>query len=252
MHFGLKSSITRKAVVVAAGVAAVLGSAGGALAATGSLSPASTIAGCVVGSSRTLENVHSPASNLHGCTKGWQATWNVQGQQGPQGPQGKQGPQGAQGPQGPSGVVSTSDTNLVTSPPMSVATGGSFSSGKTQVGTVSLAAGTYLIDINFMATPNEVTTGQVFPQVFVYNGAQKSDFSNDLFNVGSGGLELANASEVASDPIDSYYSGSAEVTVPSGGETLYVYAFGYDADAGTGTYALDTLHVTATALNPAS
>lgn len=246
MRFGLKSSITRKAVVVAAGVAAVLGSAGGALAATGTLSAPSTIAGCVVGSSRTLENVHSPASNLHGCTKGWQATWNVQGQQGPQGPQGKQGPQG------PSGVVSTSDTNLVTSPPTSVATGGSFSANKTQVGTVSLVAGTYLIDINFMATPNEVTTGQVFPQVFVYNGAQKSDFSNDLFNVGSGGLELANASEVANDPIDSYYSGSAEVTVPSGGETLYVYAFGYDSDAGPGTYALDTLHVTATALNPAS
>jgi hypothetical protein len=170
-------------------------------------------------------------------------TWNVQGQK---------GATGSRGPQGPSGVVSTSNTNLVTSPPVSVATGGSFTANKTTVGTMQLAAGTYLINVNFMATPNEVTTGQVFPQAFVYDGAQKSDFSNDLFNVGSGGLELANASEVANDPINSYFSGSAEITVPAGGETLYVYAFGYDADAGSGTYALNALTVTATALTPAS
>lgn len=236
MRFTMKPSITKKAVVVVASAAAVLGTAGGALAATSG--PASTIGGCVTGSSRTLENVHSPASNLKGCKKGsWQVDWNVQGQR---------------GPQGPSGVVSTSDTNLVTSPPMNVPTGGSFTANKTTVGTIHLAAGTYLVDVNFMATPNKVTTGQVFPQVFVYNGPQKSDFSNDLFNVGSGGLELATQSEVTTDPIDSYYSGSAEITVPSGGETLDVYAFGYDSDTGPGTYALDTLHVTATALNPAS
>jgi hypothetical protein len=238
MRITMKPSITRKAVVVAAGVVAVLGCAGGALAAT--TGTPSTIAGCVTGTSRTLENVHSPASNLKGCTKGWQVTWNVQGQQGPP------------GPQGPSGVVSTSSQNLVTNPPVSVATGGSFTANKTQVGTVSLKPGTYLIDVNFMATPNEVTTGQVFPQAFIYNGAQKSDFSNDLFNVGSGGLEQASQSEVNTDPINSYYSGSDEITVPAGGETLYVYAFGYDSDAGAGTYALNALTVTATALNPAS
>ena len=100
-----------------------------------------------------------------------------------------------------------------------------------------------------MATPNAVTTGQVFPQAFVYNGAQLSDFSNDLFNVGSGALEQATQSEVTTDPINSYFSGSAEITVPSGGETLDVYAFGYDSDAGGGSYALNALHVTTTALN---
>jgi hypothetical protein len=139
----------------------------------------------------------------------------------------------------------------VTGTAVNVPTGGRFATNKTLVGTVSLTAGTYLVNVNFVATPNAVTTGQVFPQAFVYNGAQKPDFSNDLFNVGSGALELATQTELSTDPINSYFSGSAEITVPSAGETLDVYAFGYDSDTGPGSYALNALHVTATALNPA-
>ena len=245
-------SVTKKALGVAAGVVIVLGSAGGALAATGAITGSGTIAGCITGSSRTLQDVHSPASNLRRCAKGSRIAWNEQGQKGAtgaRGPQGPKGPKGATGPQGPSGVVSTSDTNLVTGTAPNVATGGSFTAKKTLVGTVKLAAGTYLVNVNFVATPNAVTTGQVFPQVFVYNGAQQSDFSNDLFNVGSGALEQATQSEVTTDPINSYFSGSAEITVPSAGETLDVYAFGYDSDAGAGSYALNALHVTTTSLH---
>ena len=50
------------------------------------------------------------------------------------------------------------------------------------IGTVPLAAGTYLLNVNFMATPNAATSGAVFPQAFVYNGPLKTDFTNDIYN----------------------------------------------------------------------
>jgi fibronectin type III domain protein len=168
-----------------------------------------------------------------------------------QGAQGAQGTQGPQGAQGPSGVVSTRRYTLT--PESSVTTGGHFTANAKLVGTVPLAAGTYLLNVNFMATPNAATSGAVFPQAFVYNGPVNPGFTNDLFNVGSGALEQATQAEVtAGDTINSYYSGTDEITVPSGGETLDVYAFGYDSDTGPGSYQLNSATVTATALNVAS
>jgi hypothetical protein len=245
MPFRYHPSLTKKAVGIAVGVAAILGTSGVALAATGNLpgSASATIGGCVTGKSRTLENVHTPASGVGHCSSGFGVSWNVQGQKGATG---ARGPQGAPGP---SGVVSVTTKSLVTSPPMNVVTGGSFTTNKTLVGKDKLAAGTYLINVNFMATPNAVTTGAVFPQVFVYDGAQQPSFANDLFNVGSGALEQATQSELSEDPINSYDSGSTEITVPAGGEYLYLYAFGYDSDQGAGSYNLNVLSVTATQLN---
>ena len=156
----------------------------------------------------------------------------------------------AQGAQGPSGVVSTKTYTLM--PQASVPTGGSFATGKKLVGSVALAAGTYLINVNFKATPNATAGGAaVFPQGFVYDGVAKADFSNDLFNIGSGALAPYNTADIT-DQVDSYYSGSSEVIVPSGGATLDVYAFGYDGDHGAGSYQLDSATLTATALNAAS
>ena len=218
----------RRILIAAVSAVAVVGSAGVALAASGGSSP--VISGCATGHSRTLEDVHSNGADLR-CGRGAvKISWNGQGQP------------------GPSGVVSTSNTNLV-SAPVTVTTGGSFSSLKTLVGTVKLKAGTYLVNVNFMAAPNEVTTGEIFPSLFVYKGAALANFSNDTFNVGSGALEDPNSAEVTDgDLIDSYYSGSTEITVPAAGETLDVYAFGYDSDAGTGSYTIDAATVTATAL----
>lgn len=127
----------------------------------------------------------------------------------------------------------------------SVATGGSAKTGSTQVGTVTLTAGTYQVSVNAKATPVLLESGaQVFPQFFVYNGAldptQTTWWANNLFNVGSGALESG-----ANNQIDSYFSGNGIVTVPAAGETLYVYAFGYDSDRGAGSYTLDDLSVTA-------
>ena len=199
------------------------------------------------------------------CPKGYTTiSWNKVGPQGPAGANGSTGPQGpagangatgpqgpagatgATGPQGPSGVVSTSTTDL--GGVASVPTGGGFVANATQVGTVKLGAGTYLINVNAKATPNAVTNGQVFPEFFVYNQAANSSFTGDLFNVGSGALEQFPTS-VLSSKIDSYYGGSAVLTIPSGGETLHIYAFGYDSDQGAGSYVLDDLTVTATQIH---
>jgi hypothetical protein len=173
---------------------------------------------------------------------------------GAKGAKGVQGPRGAHGQRGPSGVVSTTTYTLEADPTGakdSLVTGGRFTSHEQLVKAVTLTAGTYLLNVNFMATPNGITGGDVFPQFFVYNGAPKSDFSNDLFNVGSGALALYNPS-TPTDQVNSYFSGSNEIVVPSGGETLNVYAFGYDSDHGTGSYELNDATLTATSLNPAS
>jgi hypothetical protein len=184
-------------------------------------------------------------------TNAAQGTPGAQGTQGPQGAQGPQGGPGAQGTQGPSGVVSTKTYTLT--PNSSVTTGGSFTKHEQLAGAVTLTPGTYLINVNFVATPNAATSGAVFPQAFVYNGTPAADFSNDLFNVGSGALEQATQAEVtAVDTINSYYSGTDEIVVPAGGETLNVYAFGYDSDTQSGSYELNSATLTATALNVAS
>lgn len=178
----------------------------------------------------------------------------AKGGPGAKGPRGARGARGANGQRGPSGVVSTKTYTLETDPTgvkNSIVTGGSFTSHEQLVNSVTLTAGTYLLNVNFMATPNLITGGAVFPQFFVYNGAPKGDFSNDLFNVGSGALAPYNPSS-PTDQVNSYYSGSNEIVVPSGGETLNVYAFGYDSDHGAGSYELNNATLTATALRPAS
>lgn len=177
-------------------------------------------------------------------SSGW-IPWHyvfTQGAPGAQGPAGKAGPAG---PQGPSGVVATATKDLGSV--ASVPTGGSFVSRATQVGTVNLPAGTFVISLNAKATPPAGGTGatEVFPQFFVYNQPKNSSFSGDLFNVGAGALESGTYAT-----IDSYYSGSTTITLPSA-TTLYVYAFGYDSDTGAGTYILDDLTITAIQVTPA-
>jgi hypothetical protein len=136
-----------------------------------------------------------------------------------------------------------------TSPGKSVLTGGKFYDGSTdpatvratEVGTVHLAAGTYQVSLNAKAAPPSGGTGSasVFPQFFLYNQAANANFTGDLFNVGSGALESGSNSNV-----DSYFSGTGVIVVPAGGQTLRIYAFGYDSDRGESTYTLENLTVT--------
>lgn len=163
---------------------------------------------------------------------------------GSSGAPGPAGPQGPAGPMGPSGVVSAGvhDLGGLTS----VTTGGGFVAGATEAGTISLAAGTYLLNLNAKATPKATgDTAQVFPQFFVYNQVKNAGFTGDLFNAGAGALEPDGTNH------DSYYSGSGLFTFTSP-VTLHVYAFGYDSDTGAGSYVLDDLSVTAIQVTPAA
>ena len=230
-------------IAVAAAAVALAASGGGyALAADAAAPataiPAGTLHGCVSGSTRVLEHVFESNTSGTTCPSGsFLVYWGVTG------------PKGAPGP---SGVVSTTKKQLVTASTPAIDTGGSFSSRRTLVGTVTLAAGTWLVDADFTATPDATTGGDVFPQLFVYDGPVNMSFSNDLFNVGAGALENPTATILTDgDTINSYFSGQSEITVPSGGETLDVYAFGYDSDTGEGSYALNSAVITATQLQTA-
>lgn len=121
-----------------------------------------------------------------------------------------------------------------------VVTGGSFVTGSTEVGTVVLQPGTYLVSVNAKATPTGGSEA-VFPQFFVYNQAKNANFTGDLFNVGAGALAAGSTS------LDSYYSGS-DVIKLTAATTLHLYAFGYSPDKSAGTFTLDDLTVTAVPL----
>ena len=125
---------------IAASAAATVVSLGGgtaALAASGS--PAAPTAKATttgqtftgrVTKARTLAHLYG---DVHSCASGQQRwTWNAVGQQ------------------GPSGVVSTAISDL--RGVASVPTGGSFVSRSTQVGTIALKAGTYLLNVNAKAS----------------------------------------------------------------------------------------------------
>ena len=232
-----------------------------------------TVYGCVSNSripaNRTMERVYWSAASYDasgGCPSGTTALafnstgpagkTGATGQAGPQGPagtngangatgsQGPKGDTGATGAQGPSGVVSTSTTDLGSL--ASVTTGGSFVANATEVGTVTLPAGTYELSLNAKATPTMTSVVQVFPQFFVYNQVKNSNFSGDIFNVGSGALESGGNTN-----IDSYFTGGDLVTLTAT-TTLHIYAFGYDSDRGSGSYTLDDLTVSYIQVNPSS
>jgi hypothetical protein len=233
--------------IAVAGAAVALAASGGGYALAADAAPAAasipagTLHGCVSGSTRVLEHVFESNTSGTVCPSGsFLVYWGVTG------------PKGAPGAPGPSGVVSTAKKQLVTASTPAIETGGSFTARKTLVGTVTLAAGTWLVDADFTATPDANTAGEVFPQLFVYDGPVNANFTNDLFNVGAGALEDPTATIVSDgDTINSYYSGESEITVPAGGETLDVYAFGYDSDTGEGSYALNSAVITATHLQTA-
>lgn len=222
--------VTIPALAIASGTLGALASAGAATSL-----PPGTIHGCIyLSKNRTLEAVYTDPTKGTTCPKGTvQAVW----------------PAGADQDPAPVPDVNGSLTENQSLPPPgdgSITTGGSFSTHKTLVGTVSVPAGKYLVNVNFKATPNAATSGAVFPQFIIYNGPQSgSDFSNNLFNIGSGSLEQFATGPLPNNLIDSYFSGSGVITVPAGGETLDVYAFGYDSDGGAGSYLLDSATVSA-------
>jgi hypothetical protein len=191
--------------------------------------PGHPVAGCVNGkANRTVSQVYT--SKVPACPKGsFSFSAASEGQLGTVNTQVQQNASAIAGLQG---VGKSAVADLA---PGSIATGGSFVAKATQVGTLTLKAGTYLLSLNAKATPPSGGTGtaQVFPEFFVYNQAANAAFTGDLLNLGSGALESGSFAT-----IDSYYTGTGVITLPAT-TTLHVYAFGYDSDTGAGSYQLD-------------
>ena len=96
----LKFAARRRALVILAGAACLVGVVAGVAYAT--IPNSGVINGCYTKSGGTLRVIDASVTN---CTKTETAlAWNVQGAQGIQGTQGIQGAQGIQGTQGPAGV----------------------------------------------------------------------------------------------------------------------------------------------------
>lgn len=130
----------------------------------------------------------------------------------------------------------------------SVPTGGSFNSRATEVGTVDLKAGSYLVTLSAKETPivQGNTSVQVFPSIHLYDQAKNADFTGDVLDTGGSALESGTVTNA-----DLFSSNSGVVTLASD-TTLYVYGFGYDSDSGEGTYQLDSVTVTATPVDVSS
>lgn len=250
--------LTTKRVVVIIAAAAAVALAGGAYGAY-ALASSNTYNGTVI-LCWTPNSNHTPTAwkAPFSCPQGQvQATLNAQGRTGATGPAGPAGPTGATGttgatgaagPQGPSGVtaVNTYDLGGLSS----ANSGGSFSSGALEVGTgTAVPAGTYEVCMNAKATPESApqsgTDVGISAQFFLYNQPKNSSFTGDLLNI-STPLQPDGTNH------DSYANGCTLATVPTGGQTWYVYAFGYDSDTGAGNYVVDDVSLSLVALTPAS
>lgn len=125
-------------------------------------------------------------------------------------------------------------------------TGGSAATRSTDVGTLTLDPGTYLLSVNAKVTPTVQANAdtQVSPSFFVYDQAISSSFTGDLVNFGGNPIESgANAN------IDAYFGATQIVTITAPNTTLHFISFGYDNDRGEGTYTLDTMSVSAVPQN---
>jgi len=140
----------RKALIATAAVVTVLGGTATALAVTGTSSGDPTYHGCEGGKmGRTVYDVYSNGT-VPKCPAGaWPFSWNASGPAGPQGPSGPAGPAGKDA--AVLGPVFSDTTS------QSIATGGPAYQNATKLGTLTLAPGTYLLEANSVATPNEVT-----------------------------------------------------------------------------------------------
>ena len=145
------------------------------------------------------------------------------------------------------GQLSTHKLAYTPASPAVMKTGGTFKgdSRRTDIGEITgLPAGTYLLVFHAKVTPDPgyAGTAQVFPQFMVYNGPGPSAgcttgcWGGELAHFGAAPLEPAGSGH------DSFYGGTAVVTVGAG-DVLHVYAHGYDSDSSGGTYLLDSASV---------
>lgn len=124
-----------------------------------------------------------------------------------------------------------------------ITTGGSFVSLSTEIGTASLAAGTYQVCVNGKAEQPTAATGSVSAQLFLYDQTKSSSFTGDLLNV--------SADTQGGTHHDAYLNGCTLIT-ESGSVTLHLYGFGYDSDGSSGSWNLMSATITTIKLTPAN
>jgi hypothetical protein len=235
-------------VAVMSASAAFALSAGADSSARASLTAASSVTvppavtrGCVVGPNRTIMDGFENPTGFDNCKKTGGFAVALGGQTGPKG---ATGPQGATGPAGPSGVVATGVQALTAG---SVPTGGSFNAKAVEVGSIDLAAGTYLVGLKAQVEPSADSASGVNAQFFLYDQVKNASFAGDLLNIGT---DVAPAGTSH----DAYASGFTLVTL-SEDTTLIVYGFGYDNDSGASDFTLisgPSSQVDAVRITPAS
>lgn len=118
-----------------------------------------------------------------------------------------------------------------------VVTGGPFAENATLLDGESLPMqiATYLYEAHIKCS--WVSGNGVYPQFFLYNGLPLPDFSNDLRrSFGSGPLPQGNPD------MDTYHNISTVIQIdeddPTTSYPLFLYAFGYDEDHGSGSYII--------------
>jgi hypothetical protein len=163
------------------------------------------------------------------------------GLQGAPGLKGDTGPAGPAGPAGASGVQALASHDFAEKD--GVATGGSFVTGATDLGTFAVPAGTYEVCVNGKVEQPVNATGAVSEQLFLYDQAANSNFSGDLLN--------ESTSTQGGTGHDAYLNGCTVISETSA-VTAHLYAFGYDSDQGTGKYNVMSASVKLVQLTPAS
>lgn len=158
----------------------------------------------------------------------------VRGLEGPAGPQGIQGapgtpgapgPQGVPGPQGPAGdpasdVAGTVASYLTTDPAVISLIGGTFATRATQIGTLTLPAGSYVLTGNAFFGSQAAVSGKTRLQL-----ALRTTAGDDVGTCFTGATStLANREITCS---------STRVVTFASETTIKVFAFGYADDQGS-------------------
>lgn len=215
----LKSILGRKlwGIPVALVGAILLAFGSGAGAAYAALKPAPNVVthACIDGQNRVLE--HNFLNSVPSCPNGFGVTIG-----------GGSGTAGPAGPQGPSGVqhVTSASGNATLA-----AIGGSWVKGHTAVKAVTLPAGTYLVTLTGDFYKTATTTATPVLQIQLNGGSKQLTGYTGAFPYNS-----AEATGVGSDGTPNGLEQTAVadgiISVPSGGATLEIDAFGYNPDRG--------------------
>jgi hypothetical protein len=219
----------KRIITLTLSLGAAVGMALGGLAAGDAATalPAGTVHGCVnLHNNRTLDHVYTLPDRGTSCPAGeFLVYW----------------------PAKPS--ASAPDTNgslagswTLANPTARTSIGGPIQANGTDLGTLTLPAGKYLINANamFTRTAAEPDGPDTFPELTVWQGTTWApDFSNTV-GTWLGGMMSRNIY------IDDTASGSTIVTIPAGGDTLHVVGFAYDEDrSSTGAVQVDTASLSA-------